>query len=202
MQKWNEAFKKQGRIFTEVHEDIPRICALFKEHNVKKILDLGFGSGRHTIYFAREGFDVYGIDVAREGMRLTKSWLKEENLKAHLKIGNIYDRLPYPEKFFDAIVSSQVLHHSRIDGIRNLIKEMQRVLRSHGLIFITVPKKLAERLETVAPRTVVPLDGLDKGLVHYMFNKTSLRKEFADFKISRIWVDSSYQYCLLGELRE
>jgi SAM-dependent methyltransferase len=202
MQSWNEAFRREGRIFAEVQEDIPNISMFFKEHSVKRILDLGFGSGRHTVYFAREGFDVYGIDIAREGLRLTRSWLREENLRAHLKIGNIYSRLPYPDGFFDAVVSTQVMHHSKIDAIRILIKEMERVLRSKGLIFITVPKILARSSETVAPRTFVPLEGLDKGLIHYIFNKSLLRKEFRDFRISRIWVNSSRQYCLLGELRK
>jgi SAM-dependent methyltransferase len=202
MQQWNEAFKKNGRIFTEIQEDIPKITAFFKDHNVKRILDLGFGSGRHTVYLAREGFDVYGLDVAMEGLRLTKSWLKQENVKAHLKIGNIYEGLPYPDNFFGAIVSSQVIHHSRIESIRELIKEMERVLVSHGLVFITVPERLARASETVAPRTYVPLEGMDKGLVHYIFKKSLLRKEFSNFRINRIWVDSHQQYCLLGELKK
>jgi SAM-dependent methyltransferase len=202
MQQWNEAFKRGGRIFTEVQEDIPSVSAIFKKRDVKRILDLGFGTGRHTVYFAREGFDVYGIDVAREGLRLTRSWLEEGDLTAHLKIGNIYDGLPYPDRFFDAIVSSQVMHHAKIDAIRSLIKEMERVLRFHGLIFITVPKMLSGPLQNIAPRTFIPLEGLDKGLVHYIFNKSLLRKEFRDFRINRIWLDSSHQYCLLGELRK
>jgi hypothetical protein len=39
-------------------------------------------------------------------------------------------------------------------------------------------------------------------LVHYIFNKSLLRKEFSNFRISRIWVDSHQQYCLLGELKK
>jgi len=86
MQKWNEAFKKQGRIFTEVQEDIPSVSELLKKRDAKRILDLGFGSGRHVVYLAGEGFDVHGIDISREGLRITRSWLEEKNLKASLKI--------------------------------------------------------------------------------------------------------------------
>jgi SAM-dependent methyltransferase len=202
MQQWNEAFKRAGKIFTEVQEDIPEISELFKERGVKRILDLGFGSGRHTAYFAREGFDVYGIDISQEGLRLTKSWLKEENLRADLKIGNIYGKLPYSDDFFDAIISVQTMHHSEIENIRKLIKEMERVLRQSGLVFVTVPKRIGRDSETIAPRTFVPLEGFDKGLVHYIFNKRLLRKEFSNFRIRRIWVDSNKQYCLVGEARK
>jgi len=201
MQQWNKAFKREGRIFTEVQEDIPKISQLFKEHHAKKVLDLGFGSGRHTFYLAEKGFTVHGIDISREGLRLTKSWLKKKNLKADLKIGNIYDKLPYSDDFFDAIISIQVMHHSRIENIRELIKEMVRVLRPSGLVFVTVLKRDMRVVETIAPRTFVPLAGPDKGLVHYVFNRQLLKKEFGSFAVRQIWVDSTCHYCLLGRLK-
>jgi SAM-dependent methyltransferase len=202
MQQWNEAFKKQGKIFTEVQADIPNISQQFKKHGVRRILDLGFGSGRHVVYLAGEGFDVYGIDIAREGKRITTSWLQEKSLKANLRIGNIYEKLPYPNDFFDAIISVQVLHHSKIGNIRKLIKEIERILKPLGLLFVTVPKKMQRDAKTIAPRTYLPLEGLDKGMIHYIFNKRLLRKEFSDFRIERIWVDPGGQYCFLGKLEK
>jgi ubiquinone/menaquinone biosynthesis C-methylase UbiE len=202
MQTWNEVFKREGRVFTEVQEDIPEISKLFKQRGVKKILDLGFGTGRHTVYFARQGFSVYGIDIAREGLRLTRSWLKQEDLEAKLRIGNIYEPLPYPDRFFDAIVSVYVIHHSEIENIRKLIREMERILVQNGLIFISVSKRLMRKARTIAPRTVIPLEGPDKGLVHYIFSKRSLKQEFRDFRILRISEDSTGHHCLLGELQK
>lgn len=90
MQQWNGIFKEKGRVFLRPQEDMPRIVKLFKKKGVKKVLDLGCGSGRHTVYLAKNGFDVYGFDVAPVGMKLTKEWLKQEGLRAKLKIGSIY----------------------------------------------------------------------------------------------------------------
>lgn len=215
MQQWNKTFKKEGKVFTKVQEDIPKILTLFKKHNIKKILDLGCGSGRHTVYFAKRGFDVYGIDIASEGIKITREWLKRENLKANLKVGNIYRGLPYENDSFDAIVSIQVIHHARIKTIRKTIKEMKRVLRLKGLIFITVRKHMSKKellklqrkelvwkLKKIGPRTFIPLTGREKGLTHYYFNKGLLRKEFKNFKIYNIWIDSRGHYCLLGELKK
>jgi len=163
---------------------------------------LGFGSGRHVVYFAGEGFDVYGIDISIEGLRITRSWLEEENLKANLKIGNIHEKLPYADDFFDAMISIQVIHHSKIENIRRLIEEIERVLTPSGIIFVTVPKRIQRASKNVAPRTYIPLEGLDKGLVHYLFNKRLLRKEFSNFRIQSVWVDSNCQYCFLAELKK
>jgi len=211
MKQWNKIFKQRGKFFTKPQEDLPRIVKLFKKKNARKILDLGCGSGRHTVYLAKHGFKVWGIDIAPEGIKITKGWLKKEKLKANLKVGNVYKKLPYPDHFFDALISTQTLHHNRIGNIRKLIKEIEKVLKMNGLIFITVNKKHSEKaipkekiwkIKFIAPRTFIPLSHDEKGLIHYWFNKKLLRKEFKNFKIYDIWVESKGgHYCLLGELK-
>lgn len=215
--QWNEIFKKEGKVFTKIQEDIPKVLKLFKRHNVKRILDLGCGSGRHTVYFAKRGFDVYGIDNAEEGLNITKSWLRKEGLKANLKLGSIYDKLQYPDNFFDAAISTHTIHHERLKNIRKLIRELRRVLKPGGLIFITVRKmkfrkggftmtnrfrKQKIRYKMIESRTFVPIEGEEKGLIHYFFNKGLLRKEFMNFKICNMWVNSDKRhYCLFGKLK-
>ena len=211
MRQWDKIFKQRGKVFTKPQEDLPRIVKLFKKKNVKKILDLGCGSGRHIVYLAKRSFEVYGIDIASKGIKITKDWLKREKLKANLRVSNIYKKLPYPNNFFDALVSTQALHHNKISNIRKLIKEIERVLKPGGLIFITVskrgskkdiPKEKLWKLKFIAPRTFIPLSHDEKGLIHYWFNKRLLRKEFKNFKIHDIWIESEGRhYCLFGEFK-
>ena len=219
MKQWNKIFQQYGKVFTKPQEDLPRIVKLFKKKSVRKILDLGCGTGRHIIYFAKNNFDVYGIDIAEEGIKITKEWLKKEKLQANLKIGSIYEKLPYKDNFFDAVISTSTIHHARIKKIQKTIQEIERVLKPKGLIFITVRKrkfrrfypkltiiekygKQKARYKVIAPRTYVPIEGGEKGLIHNLFNKKLIRKEFKDFKIYDIWVDSiGRHYCFLGELK-
>ena len=42
--------------------------ALFKEEGVGRILELGGGQGRDTLFFAGEGFKVCTIDYSKEGI--------------------------------------------------------------------------------------------------------------------------------------
>jgi len=209
--QWDKIFKYEGKIFNKVQENIPEIVKLFKKEGVKKVLDLGSGSGRHVIYLAKKGFEVYGFDNSPAGIKITKDWLKKENLRANLKISSIYEKLPYRDNLFDALISTQALHHNRINSIRKLIKEIERVLKPKGLIFITVsrkgsnksiPKEKIWKIKFIAPRTFIPLDHSEKGLIHYWFNEKLLRAEFKNFKIHRIGVESNKKhYYLLGELK-
>ena len=219
MKQWNKIFKKHGKVFLKPQEDMPRIAKLFKRKNIKRVLDLGCGTGRHLIYFAKKGFDIYGIDIAEEGIKIARKWLKGEKLKAKLKIGSIYKELPYKSNFFDAVISTNAIHHGKIKTVRKAIKEVERVLKPKGLIFITVRKrkfkkrwpkskvierhgKQTVRYRVIGPRTYVPMEGGEKNLIHYLFNKELIKKEFNNFKLYDIWANSvRMHYCFLGELR-
>ncbi|XOB41730.1 MAG: class I SAM-dependent methyltransferase [Candidatus Nealsonbacteria bacterium] len=219
MKQWDKIFKKYGKVFTKIERDLPKIVKIFKKHNVKKVLDLGSGTGRHVIYLAKNGFEVYGIDISEEGIKITKNWLRENELKAGLKVGSIYKKLQYKDNFFDAVISTSTIHHARIKTIRKAIKEIERILKPGGLIFITVRKRKLKKFwpkstiiekygkqkssyKVIGPRTYIPIEGGEKGLIHYLFNKELIKKEFKNFKINNIWIDSKRRhYCFLGELK-
>ena len=201
---WNNVFEKHGEVLFAPQEDMPRIAIEFEKKGIKRVLDLGCGSGRHSIFLAEHGFDVCGIDASPEGIKIAGKKLGEKKLEADLKVGDIYEKLPYPDGSFGAIVSTRAMHHNTIEKIRELIKEMERILAPGGMVFITVPKRNDGRDEKeIAPDTFVPLSGEEKGLTHYYFNEATLRKEFGDFSITDIWEESKGgHYCLLGELKK
>jgi len=216
--QWDKIFKKYGKVFTKVQEGIPEIVKLFKKRKIKKILDLGCGTGRHAVYLAQRKFDVYGIDIAQEGIKIAKKWLRENGLSASLKVGDIYKKLPYKDNFFDGIISTNTLHHAKIEQIRKLIKEMERILKPGGLIFITVRRVLRvkgwkknkivihrfknrkTKYKVIGHRIYAPIEGGEKGLIHFCFNKELIRKEFKNFKIFNIRIKKG-GYCFLGEVK-
>ena len=197
MQEWDKIFEKEGVFFTKPQADMPKVVRLFKKNKVKRILDLGCGTGRHVVYLAKKGFDVYGLDESKTGIKIAKEWLKKENLTAGFKLANHYDVLPYKDNFFDAIVSTQALHHGRTKEVEKVISEVCRVLKAGGMIFITVTKKLSKqelenspfpipKSKLIEKNVYVPLEGHEKGLPHFLFNKTRVRKMFAEFAIQDI----------------
>lgn len=197
---WNKIFKQNGRVFTEPHEDMPGILRLLEDRQVETILDLGCGSGRHTVCLAQRGFSVYGLDNSPKGIELTRQWLTEEGLWANLELQSMTEKLRYEDAFFDAVVSVQVIHHATIATIRGIVKEIFRILKKGGVIFVTVTmlKHRKGRFEEIESNTFVPLDGQEKGLPHHCFTPEELREVFAAFEISGIHIDKSEHYCLLA----
>lgn len=205
MGAWNYIFKKRGRVFFKPQEDMSKVIRLLKKEKAKRILDLGCGSGRHTIMLAKAGFDVYGMDASKEGLKQTKEWLKKEKLKAKLKKASCYKKFPFKKDFFDATISIQVIHHAKIKQIRYCISEIERVLKPKGIAFVTVTKAICGRRATkfkkVAPRTYIMLDGDEKGVVHYVYTQKLMRKDFKKFSVLDIHEDSGGHDCILGRLK-
>ena len=197
---WNGVFKTRGKFFTDPHEDMPDVVTLFDKKKVRKVLDLGSGSGRHVVYLAQHGFSVYGFDKSLVGLDITREWLKSEGLTADLRAGEMTAALPYEDDFFDAVISIQVIHHAVLADIKRIVAEIRRILKTSGLIFITFPslRNQAREYEEIESGTFVPLDGMEKGLPHHYFTPDTFGEMFKDFEITDIHIDEVDHYVLTG----
>ncbi len=199
---WNEIFRREGNVFVRPHEAMPVIVALLKPKAPAVVLDLGCGNGRHVVYLAREGLRVFGLDSAPEALGLARGWLEAEGLTADLRLHSMTEPLPYADAFFDAVVSIQVIHHAKLGAIRRIVEEIRRILKPEGLVCVTVSRPKAKprwqhAIET-EPRTYLPLEGRERGLLHHQFVPDELRELFKDFDIVSLHEDTTRHYCLVA----
>jgi len=204
MSKWDEIFSEKGKLFTKPHPDIERITNLFKEKGVKRVLDLGCGTGRHLIYLSKKGFEVYGMDSSPKALEISKKWLNEENEKAELQLHRIEHKFPYENGFFDAIISIQVIHHNLMKDIIFTINEIERILKSKGIIYITFPRlgggsKIDNwELKEIEKGTYIPQAGREKGLPHHFFTIEEINEVFKSFNLLEIYDDRTNHRAILG----
>jgi SAM-dependent methyltransferase len=211
MGDWESIFKSKGRFILDPEKDVINFLEYANENNVKSILDLGCGSGRHTVLLAKLGFNVYAMDISGTGLKITKDWLQDHNLKAKLTKASCYDRFPYDNDFFDAVISTQVIHHNYHEKILFTISEIIRVLKPDGLLLLTAPfrknqsqlfkyKKMI-KTKDIALHTYIPLEGEEKGLPHFLYTKALLKEDFRMFNILDIHKTGGH-YCLIGRLKK
>lgn len=191
----------------EAHEDLNRVIQFFTENSVNRILDLGCGVGRNMIPLLRKGFTVCGIDSSENGIAFLASELQKNKLKADLQVGR-FQNLPYVNNYFDAVLSVQTLNHGYEADIKKGVREIERVLKPHGCLFLTIPGRiskgkvrycLVKKATQVESSTFIPTIGNEKGIPHYIFSKKRIREHLKNFTIFSLWQDSKDYYCILAK---
>lgn len=105
-----------------------------RANNLHKALDIGCGSGQMIKFLRSNGFDVRGIDIAKEAINLANKL----NKKVVAKIGSA-TKVPHKDKVFDLVISISVIEHLTKKEVRLFLKEARRVLKPGGYIFLVTP---------------------------------------------------------------
>jgi malonyl-CoA O-methyltransferase len=92
------------------------------------VLDLGCGTGRHSVWLARAGASVTAVDFS-EGM-LQEARRKMEGSNTRFLAHDLHQPLPFPNGAFDVVVSGLVLEHLR--DLDRFFGEAHRVLGRNG----------------------------------------------------------------------
>lgn len=135
--KWDEYYNKKGYFLKYPDENLIRFIFTELKNNKNeklKILDVGCGIGRNSIFMANEGFDVYGIDISKEALNIAKKKAKEKKLSINYIYSNFSD-LSFENNSFDAVVDIQSIQHNRINEIKKIFSEVFRVLKKGGKFF-------------------------------------------------------------------
>ncbi len=129
---WDNLYREEPTRYDEPPvEGVVRFSRMLMKIGAKRVLDIGCGSGRNTVYLA-ENFDVFGLDISEEGLKLCSA--KVPN--AVLVLGT-QEELPFLDDYFDAALSVGVLSFASCKGIRQAVEEMYRVVRKGGLIYVS-----------------------------------------------------------------
>jgi 2-polyprenyl-3-methyl-5-hydroxy-6-metoxy-1,4-benzoquinol methylase len=106
-----------------------------------KILDVGCGTGRHTIEFSKRGFHITGIDYAGSLISVAKGKAKEENAKCDFLCGDITgSRLPFGNSEFDTVLCLYDVVGSYVDDSKNrqILENISSLLKAGGYAVISV----------------------------------------------------------------
>lgn len=192
----------------KVDQEILPLVELFLKNNVSKILDIGCGTGRHSIFFAKNGFDVFGFDQSDKAIQRANELAKKEKLNLNLKVWNMtIFPYPYSDSSFSAVISTKVIHHTTIGNIRKISKEILRITKRGGYLFVEVPafiklKRIKEQnpqdsYREIEEQSIVFLEGDEKGVIHHYFTEEELRDTFSDYRVLDLHVREEH-YCLTG----
>ena len=132
---WEREGGPQGHIDRIPSKDEYRAMAPYmaKLPQNARILDGGCGLGDWTLFFARRGFSVVGLDLSRQ----TVEQLRTRFPEAGFVDGDIR-QTNFPDSSFDAYFSWGVFEHFE-SGLQECVREAFRILKPGGQLFVSVP---------------------------------------------------------------
>jgi SAM-dependent methyltransferase len=116
-----------------------------------RLLDLGCGAGRHAFEAARRGARVVALDADRGELAqvaaIAAAMAEAGELPPTASITTVASdatTMPFPDDAFDIVIAAEIMEHIGAD--QDAMDEVSRVLRPGGLVAVTVPAWLPERI--------------------------------------------------------
>ena len=125
-----------------------------------RLLDLACGTATLTIMLKRKfpRADVYGLDGDPNILRIARR--KAEASGAEINFAEAFSTaLPYPDNYFETVVSSLFFHHLTPENKRKTLREIRRVLKIGGALHVADWGRPANFLMKLASTPVQWLDG-------------------------------------------
>lgn len=137
---WNKVYSSDKSFFGEEPSNFALLCFNHMTgKDVKRVLELGSGQGRDTIFFASNGIEVTALDYSEKGVEIVNKLANEKQLPIAAKVFDVKKPLPFPDGSFDAVYS-HMLFNMRFtkDELRFTFSEIKRVLKPNGFNFFSV----------------------------------------------------------------
>jgi len=194
---WERIYQERGDLQFEVLSKIQKASTVFKEKGYQKILDLGCGTGKHSIFLASEGFQVYATDLSETGVEIARK--KADSLG----FDNINFRqhdmkeIPFMDDFFDAVICIWTIYHGTLADIEQTLNEIFRVLRSDGTVitdFLSPADYSFGLGREIERNTFIGNKQSEEDVPHHYFTREELIQLFSEYKQVEIRESSrSYQ---------
>ena len=193
MPGWGEIFADPVMQGLKPNPELMALIPGWRASGALRVLDAGCGVGRHLLPLWQAGFRVWGADCDAQVLRLLQASLA--NSAAPAVAANLVQadlsRLPFASGTFDLAVSVNVINHGDAATFRDYCRELARVLKTGGHLFIsTSPREAGEMVRLpqtreLEPGTLVDIATPDGAMVHHFPTPAELREQFPHFAVLR-----------------
>ena len=139
---WETTFSQKPDMFgLDPSEPAVKAAAQFDREGKRKIMELGSGQGRDTLFFARRGFQVTAADYSQAAVETIVSKAQAAGVSDLVEAvrQDVRERLQFPDESFDACYSHMLFCMALTTiELERLSREVWRVLRPGGLNVYTV----------------------------------------------------------------
>lgn len=133
---WEEQYARGKMLNKYPHDRVVSLTfqyvGVVPNRSTVKILDIGCGAGNNSWFFAREGFDVTGVDASPSAIRHVKKWFKHEKLQGDFR--NIsFLEIDKLDKKFDMILDREALYTADYRDLKEIFGKIRNLMHENSL---------------------------------------------------------------------
>jgi ubiquinone biosynthesis O-methyltransferase len=128
----------QGRLLDRTQRE--EVLKLSGPVSGKSILEVGTGSGRFSIGYAKNTGRVVAVDSSESMLKVARNRALRDGLGIHFLRADA-DNLPFKDGFFDIVLCVHVLNH--IPDYQRTLSEISRMTKKKGKVIVSVPNLLS-----------------------------------------------------------
>lgn len=170
---WDDYIAKRGAgHWLEPADEFLPEALRWREAGYARVLDLGCGLGRHSIFLASLGMRVCAFDISESALKETAKLAAARSLggKVECRQGDAA-ALPFHPGEFDAVVAFHSMYHTDYPSLIAIIENLRQGLRPGGRAFFTFnsranPSFLAPSATRVDEHTIICQDEPEVGIPH------------------------------------
>lgn len=136
---WDAYFAADAAAGKDLNPDgwwAPSFVPYLDRYRVTTLLDLGCGTGGDSLFLARRGIHVSGMDYSRAALQRAQAKTQAASLDVAFRHGDMAQPLPFADATFGAVMSNVALHSFGDQPIHQIVREMRRVVHPAGLVLL------------------------------------------------------------------
>jgi len=140
-QHWESNFSNKPEMFgLDPSTPAKKALKIFNKIKANKIVELGAGLGRDTIYFAKNLIHVEALDYSPSGIKNINQKINQNNLSnlINTKIFDVRKTLPFKDNSIEGVYSHMLYCMALTESdLESLNKEIYRILKPGGVNIYT-----------------------------------------------------------------
>ncbi|HAX74111.1 MAG TPA: class I SAM-dependent methyltransferase, partial [Firmicutes bacterium] len=153
----------------------------------EEFLDLGCGVGRHSLFFAEDGYTVTSFDISNSGLNELREKADSMGLEMDLHHGDMLN-LPYQSQSFDCILAYHSIYHTNYVNLKSIFSKLYDLLVDGGELYVTLNSKATPaftdlRNNKVDEHTIIKTEGIEAGILHTYVSEEEISELIQCFKL-------------------
>lgn len=138
-------YKDLANIYDLIHQnrdykrELNFLKKLFDKHDVKKVLDIGCGTGTHMKLLEKEGYRCTGIDINQEMLEIAEEKVEGDLIQADMKDFDLGTN-------YDAVISmyASFNHLTKLKEVKKALSRFKKHLNKPGIILLDLHNSKGE----------------------------------------------------------